>query len=174
MRSINLTGNKLTSLEFLDHIAEVNNVTKFTLANNPFQCDGCKFQQIWWRHYQRISDIRSVTCVPGDDKQSAGKRTGGATASSGEKKVISFYELVKDTVCVEELISSEVRLLIILLGIFTPLVILAIACCTKQQKREKREMMIMRQKKATAEHAAKTRTFKPPRSKVVELDHSKF
>ncbi|ODN03681.1 Protein toll, partial [Orchesella cincta] len=84
VRYVNLTGNKLTSLEFLDSVAEINNVTKFALANNPFRCDGCKFQQIWWRHYQRINDIRSVTCVPGN---------GG--------KPLSFYELVKDTYIVE-------------------------------------------------------------------------
>lgn len=172
---MNLTGNKLTTLDFLDSVAEINNVTKFALANNPFQCDGCKFQTIWWKHYQRISDIRSVTCVPGVGREGSRKGGGG---SQDEKKVLSFYELVKDTVCVEELISSEIRLLIILIGIFTPLVILAIACCTKQQKKERKSNSregIMRQKsKAAVDLAAKTRTFKPPRSKVVELDHSKF
>jgi hypothetical protein len=140
-----------------------NNITKFALSKNPFKCDGCEFQKIWWKHYRRIVDIREVTCVS------------NVVEDGGNPQIVTFYDLVKNTVCSEEAISDEIRFLIICLGVLVPLTIALLICCTRQQR--VRERTLKKKAAATVESSRSTpqpRSYSPTRSKVADMDNSKF
>jgi hypothetical protein len=104
---------------------------------------------------------------------------------------MSFQDIVKSTACSEDAISEEVRFVVILLAIIAPAVICIIICITRLHNG--RQRMIMRNKsKASASTLAvrksesilgtlgpssggqSTRAYTPTRSKVVDMDSSKF
>lgn len=136
-----------------------NNSTKFALANNPFKCDGCEFQKIWWKHYKRIVDIRSVTCISGD-------------GTAPLKQVHSFYDLAKDAVCSQEAISDEIQFLIILLGVAIPLVIVILICASKHQRLK--DSTVKKSVDVGGTMKPRERAYTPTRSKVADMDNSKF
>jgi len=137
-------------------LLKTNNFTKFALAGNPFRCDDCEFQALWWKSYKRIADVKSVTCISG----------------GGERPTLihSFHDLVKDAICKEGSISIETQFLIILLGVAIPLIIIILICASKHQRL--RDSTV----KSTAESVGKhrERAYTPTRSKVADMDSSKF
>jgi hypothetical protein len=171
MRLVNLTRTELSSIDFLDKL-DNNNVTKFALSKNPFQCGGCEFQKMWWKHYKRIVDIREVTCVSQATSVGESEKSGLSTTSSPQ--LISFYDLVKSSVCTEEAISDEIRFLMISLGVLVPLIIVLLVCCGRQQRERDRTLNKKQSQSIETASIHAQRSYSPTRSKVADMDNSKF
>lgn len=103
----------------------------------------------------------------------------GEDKGPNSTELLSFDNIVRSSVCSEDAISEEIQFLVIILAIIIPVIIATIICLTRlhHERRRKRSKAskIRHTESIVGTLGGQSRSsYTPTRSKVVDLDNSKF